>query len=121
MRYDLEGKTFRSVANTDNGEVGADTVFRYHQDGDLVWAEYDGGDIVRGHLLATVLPDGCLDMRYHHVNRQGQLMIGQCLSTPERTADGRLKFKEAWQWLCGDMSSGHSEIIEQRPHAKGAP
>ena len=26
--------------------------------------------------------------------------------------DGRLKFKEYWQWLSGDMSSGYSEIIE---------
>jgi hypothetical protein len=113
MKYDLEGKVFRSVRNTDNGEVGAGTVFRYHQAGKVVWAEYDGGDIVKGHLVANVLPGGQLDMRYHHINRQGQIMTGKCLSTPELTASGKLMFKEQWQWLSGDMSSGYSEIIEQ--------
>lgn len=35
-----DGKTFRSAANTANGEVGAETLFHYHQDGETVWAEY---------------------------------------------------------------------------------
>lgn len=48
MKYDLEGKTFRSVTNTDNGEVGADTIFHYHQSGNVVSAEYKGGSIVVG-------------------------------------------------------------------------
>ena len=113
MKYDLEGKTFRSVKNTDNGEVGADTVFCYHQSGNVVSAEYSGGAIVVGHLVANVLPSGQLDMRYHHVNREGEIMIGKCLSTPELTDNGKLLFKEKWQWLSGDLSSGYSEIIEQ--------
>lgn len=52
-------------------------------------------------------------MRYHHINRQGQITIGLCTSTPEVTGSGKLKLKEDWQWLSGDMSSGRSEIIEQ--------
>ncbi len=113
MQYNLEGKIFRSVSNSDNGEVGADTVFHYHQSGNIVSAEYSGGDVVTGHLIANVLPGGQLDMRYHHINRDGEIMIGKCLSTPEITAAGKLMFKERWQWLCGDRSSGYSEIIEQ--------
>lgn len=58
MKCDLEGKIFRSVTNSDNGEVGADTIFRYHQSGNVVSAECDGGDIVNGHLVANVLPTG---------------------------------------------------------------
>ena len=46
------------------------------------------------------------------VNVRGELMIGQCLSTPELMSDGKLKLKEEWQWLCGDMSSGYSEVVE---------
>lgn len=113
MKYHLEGKIFRSISNTDNGEVGAETLFYYHQAEHIVWADYHGGDIVKGHLIAHVLADGKLDMRYHHINRQGQLMAGRCLSTPEISANGKLKFNEAWQWLSGDQSSGYSEIIEQ--------
>jgi len=113
MDYDLDGRVFRSVVNTENGEVGSDTVFHYHQSGRVVWAEYSGGAIVVGHLVANVLPDGRLDMRYHHINRDGEIMIGTCLSTPEPTASGKLRIKEEWQWLSGDLSSGYSEILEQ--------
>ena len=33
------------MINTDNGEVGADTIFHYHQSGNVVSAEYRGGSI----------------------------------------------------------------------------
>ncbi len=113
MEFNLEGKVFRSATNSENGEVGADTVFYYHQKERVVWAEYEGGDIVKGHLVANVLATGQLDMRYHHVNQRGELMIGTCLSTPEFMSDGKIRFKEEWQWLSGDRSSGYSEIVEQ--------
>ena len=114
MDYNLEGKVFRSVANTANGEAGGDTFFYYHQTADLVTADYRGGRIVHGHLIAKVLPNGQLDMRYHHLNDQGIFMVGRCLSTPARLPDGRLRFHEEWQWLSGDWSSGRSEIEEVR-------
>jgi len=114
MEYNLEGKVFRSISNTGSGEVGADTLFHYHQAADIVTAEYSGGSVVTGHLIARVLDDGRLDMRYHHVNAGGELMLGTCLSTPRLPADGRLAFSEVWQWLSGDMSSGRSEIEEVR-------
>ncbi len=112
MKYNLEGKVFISLSNTDNGEVGEDTRFYYHQDADIVWADYEGGSVLKGHLIAKVLDDGLLEMNYHHINKEGKLMIGKCLSTPEILTDGRLKFKEEWQWLSGDNSIGYSEIIE---------
>lgn len=112
--YDLDGKVFRSVANTANGEVGAETRFHYQQSGNIVTATYSGGEIVSGHLIAKVLASGQLDMRYHHLNRGGEFMLGTCLSTPRRLADGRLAFSEAWQWLTGDRSAGRSEIEETR-------
>jgi hypothetical protein len=112
MTYDLDGKIFRSLTNSGNGEVTSDTRFHYRQAGDLVSATYAGGAIVEGHLIAKVRPDGALDMRYHHVNVRGELMVGMCLSTPEHLADGRLRFHEEWQWLSGDRSSGRSVIEE---------
>ncbi len=112
MKYNFDGKLFVSIANTENGEVGEDTLFHYHQDGDIVTAEYEGGSIAKGHLIAKILADGKLDMRYHHMNCNGDLMIGKCLSTPEIMEDGRIKLKEQWQWLSGDMSTGYSEIVE---------
>ncbi|SOD79015.1 n-acetylglutamate synthase [Spirosoma fluviale] len=105
-------KTFRSVTNTDNGEVSSETLFHYHQENSIVWAEYAGGSIVKGFLIAVVQPDNSLDMRYEHVNKEGELMTGKCLSTPEFLTDGRIRLHEQWQWTSGDGSSGTS-IIEE--------
>lgn len=108
-----DGKVFRSTSSTANGEVGAETRFHYHQDGALVWAEYAGGSVVKGSLVALVSPDdGSLDMRYHHVNRSGELMTGRCRSVPEELADGRLRMHEKWEWTSGDCSSGESVVEE---------
>ena len=112
MDYNLEGKIFASVSNTDNGEVSEDTLFYYHQEGSIVWAEYEGGPIKKGHLIANVIKGAKLEMRYHHINNGGEIMIGKCISTPRLLDDDRIKFQEEWQWLSGDKSSGYSEIIE---------
>lgn len=107
-----DNKTFRSVANTENGEVGGETLFHYHQQDQIVWAEYSGGAIVKGFLIATVDSHHRLDMRYQHVNVQGELMTGHCQSTPERLPDGRIRLHERWQWTSGDQSSGESVVEE---------
>jgi hypothetical protein len=107
-----DGKSFRAVVNAENGEVGSETVFHYHQDGNIVWAEYSGGSIAKGSIIAVVQPDDSLDMRYHHVNVSGDLMTGRCRSVPERLDDGRLRMHETWQWTSGDQSSGQSVIEE---------
>lgn len=109
-----DNKTFRSVTNTANGEVNGETVFQYHQRGRIVWAEYGGGAIANGFLMATVQDDDSLDMRYQHVNQAGELMTGRCHSTPERLPDGRIRLHERWQWTSGDNSSGES-IIDEVP------
>ena len=114
MKIDYDGRKFRSISNSETGEVGADTIFHYHQKDDLVWAEYSGGDIQLGTLIATVSLDGSLDMRYQHVNHEGELMTGMCRSTPEILPDGRLRLHEKWRWTSGDLSKGES-VIEEIP------
>jgi hypothetical protein len=112
MNISYDNRNFRSIANSGNGEVGGDTIFHYHQEGEVVWAEYSGGEIIRGMLIAKVLADGSLDMRYQHINRRGELMTGVCRSIPELLSDGRIRLHEKWQWTTGDLSSGES-IMEE--------
>jgi hypothetical protein len=88
--------------------------FLYHEKDRLVWGEYSGGSIVKGMLLATKAADGSLDMRYQHVNSNGELMTGVCASTVEVLADGRYRLQERWRWTCGDSSTGES-VLEQAP------
>lgn len=105
-------KIFRSLSNTDNGEVSGDTLFSYRQSGNIVTANYGGGSIANGHLIAVVDANGVLNMRYHHVNTSGELMTGTCISTPEIMPNGKIRLHEKWQWTSGDMSSGESVIEE---------
>ncbi len=114
MSISYDNRTFRSISNSDTGEVSGETVFYYHHEGDVVWAEYSGGEIVRGTLIARVLPDDSLDMRYQHVNRMGELMTGVCRSIPELLPDGRIRLHETWQWTTGDLASGTS-VLEEIP------
>lgn len=106
---------FRAVSNSATGEVDDRTVFHYRQDGDIVWATYQGGQVRFGTLVARKHADGTLDMRYQHINLAGDIMTGECQSQPELLADGRLRLHESWQWTCGDRTSGNSVIEEFRP------
>jgi len=110
INYD--GKSFRSVDNSETGEVSHETIFHYHQKGDLVWAEYAGGAIFFGNLIAKVEKEGNLEMRYQHLNEQGKLMTGVCHSTAEILSDGRIRLLEKWQWTSGDFSEGESVVEE---------
>ena len=108
------GKRFRSVANVASGDVGADTFFDYYQQGNLVWADYSGGSVRKGQLIAVADEAGNLDMRYQHVDQAGRLKTGICSSRPEIMPGGGLRLHESWQWTCDDRSRGTS-IIEQVP------
>jgi hypothetical protein len=105
-------KVFRSINNTANGEVGEETLFHYSQEGDVVWAEYAGGSILKGFLIAKIVENDALNMRYEHINKAGELMTGRCYSTPELLPDGRIRLYEKWQWTSGDLSDGES-IVEE--------
>ncbi len=113
-RSTTDGEGSASVENSETGEVGPETVFSYRQDGDLVWATYSGGDVRFGTLVARADGEGQLDVRYGHLNASGELMTGECVSTPEALPDGRLRLHEEWRWTSGDRSSGHS-VVEEIP------
>ena len=109
---DYNNKLFRSIENTDNGEVSGDTIFHYWQEGKVVWATYKGGNITFGNLIASVDRNGNLDMRYQHVSENGDLKTGKCKSNPEILEDGRIRLHESWEWTSGDQSKGKSVIEE---------
>lgn len=109
-----DGRKFRVVTNTDNGDSGPGTVFAYRQTGDTVWATYAGGDVAFGTLLAKVRPDGGLSMRYQHLNLKSQFCCGMCESELEVLSDGRYRLHEQWQWTEPLTSSGQS-VIEEIP------
>jgi hypothetical protein len=111
INYD--GKLFRIISNTDNGETSDETVFHYKQDGNILTSEYSGGQIQRGHLIGLVNENGQIEMRYHQINEKGELMTGKCTSTPEILSNGKIRLHEKWKWTSGDQSEGESILEEQ--------
>jgi hypothetical protein len=114
----FDRRQFISAANSPNGDVNAETRFHYRQSGVRVWATYAGGRVRFGALVAVGDCLGRLDMRYHHVTREGTLRTGSAIATPEKLNDGRLRLTEDWRWTNGDRSAGRS-VVEEIPAAPG--
>ena len=110
MNYN--NKTFRPVSNTENGETSEETVFVYKQTANILTSEYSGGKIIYGHLIGLVDEQGNIDMRYHQINKKGEIMTGICHSKPEILPTGKIRLHETWQWTSGDLSKGESVIEE---------
>ncbi len=105
-------KTFVPVSNTENGETSSETVFLYKQVDNILTSEYSGGKIKKGHLIGLVDEFGNIEMRYHQINENGELMTGKCKSKPEILENGKIRLYESWQWTSGDKSKGESVIEE---------
>lgn len=112
MKINYNNKKFRPIDQTANSETSTETVFHYRQKGNILTAEYRGGQVINGHLIGIVDEYGNIDMRYHQVNQAGELMTGKCQSTPEVLSDGRIRLHETWEWTSGDFSKGTSLIEE---------
>ncbi|CAK7015519.1 MAG: hypothetical protein DELT_02243 [Desulfovibrio sp.] len=112
INYD--GKVFAPVLNSETGEVSSATIFHYHQKEGIFWAEYAGGEIIRGSMIGLVHPDGSLEFTYQHVNKDKTIRLGKCHSHPEILPDGRIRLHESWQWLDGEQQKGTSIVDEQR-------
>ena len=107
------GKTFRPISNSENGETSEETLFVYKQLGNILTSEYSGGKIKYGHLIGLVDNLGNIEMRYHQVNDKDELMTGICFSKPEILENGKIRLHENWEWTSGDQSKGTSIIEEQ--------
>ena len=110
---DYNDKIFKPIENTENGETSIETVFLYKQVENILTSEYSGGKIKKGHLIGLVDENGNINMRYHQVNNNGEIMTGICKSKPEIMNDGKIRLYESWQWTSGDKSKGKSIIEEQ--------
>lgn len=106
------GRLFRAVKTQGASQMNAETIFKYEQTGKMVVASYSGGDIRFGHLLGQVEADDTLHFHYHHIDEDGELKTGTCVTTPEILTTGKLRLHERWQWTCGDRSSGTSVLEE---------
>ncbi|SFF57426.1 hypothetical protein SAMN05216353_10265 [Halobacillus alkaliphilus] len=110
--FDYNNRQFVSIENTESGEVSAKTYFFYYQDGNILHADYSGGEIVKGKLIGIVHEDDTLEFRYNHVNTSNEIRGGKCISVPNFNSKGKIELHEEWQWLDHDQTKGKSIIKE---------
>ncbi|WP_436775391.1 hypothetical protein [Yinghuangia sp. YIM S09857] len=110
MAPSLDGRTFAPRGRPEQGEVDASTLFRYHEADGRVWADYAGGEIVRGHLIGTRDAD-TMEFRYVQLNRDGKTSSGHCVTRISELPDGRLHLAETWEWE-SRPGQGTSEVEE---------
>jgi len=97
MPRSLDGRRFRVAEMSEQAEASTATVFEYHEDGDVIWARYEGGSVRLGFLVG--IRDGDrLDFRYTQLNENGETSNGHCSTTISMLPDGRLRLSEDWEW-----------------------
>jgi len=108
----LDGRRFKAVENSSDGQVSGETQFVFSQEGRLVHAHYSGGTIDLGFLVG-VASGGTVEFRYVHVDRAGLIASGHSIDTIDVLADGRLRLHERWKWD-SKIGSGTSILEEIR-------
>lgn len=108
--FSVEDRFFTALENSESGEVSSDTVFCYHQKGNVIWAEYSGGSVVKGFLIGTMDEKHELHFDYRHINTDGESKSGTCDSKPF-IKNGKLRFSEKWRWSSGQDGTSLIEEI----------
>ena len=110
-KFNFNNKKFVLIQNSESGQVNQETVFNYKQDGDLVSADYFGGTIRYGKIIA-ILEDDELNMLYQCLTTNNELKAGKALAKLSLTVTGKIKMSLQWEWLGDGNEKGTSEYIE---------
>ncbi|MFE9660434.1 MULTISPECIES: hypothetical protein [unclassified Streptomyces] len=112
----LDGRVLVPVADQAPGQVGTRTRFAYHERDGVVWADYAGGEVVRGHLVGTRTGDR-LDFRYVQLRTDGTTASGHCASRVVALPDGRVRLLETWEWESREGRG--TSVVEETPPEPG--
>lgn len=108
--FNFNNKTFSLIENSELGKANSKTVFKYKQEGDLVTADYHGGTIKYGKIIAH-LKENKLHMLYQCITTNNELKAGKAIADISITQNNKIKLKLNWEWLDKD-EKGVSEYIE---------
>jgi hypothetical protein len=100
----------RAVTTGRGGEVDVRTLFRFRQQGTIVWARYSGGSVCMGHLVGTLAP-GRLAFRYVQVDLRGEVHAGRSVCDIQELPDGRLRLLEHFEW--DSREGAGTNVLEQ--------
>ncbi|WP_396602096.1 hypothetical protein [Algibacter sp. R77976] len=109
--FNFNNKTFSLLENSVNGKVNSETLFKYKQEGNLVTADYSGGTIKYGKIIAN-LSNNTLHMLYQCITTENELKAGKAIAEISLAKNKKIKLKLNWEWLGEKNENGVSEYIE---------
>lgn len=102
------GRRFQPIESV--GDPSA-AVGHYHQEGDLVWAEFTGPTVRAGRLVGSCDVEGIITAAYCMVTADGYVAAGQVTTVPAMLPDGRIALTEQWQRMDGTAGVSHLEEV----------
>lgn len=119
LRDRLHDRRFVADGNP-HGVSGADTVFHYLVEDGIVRGTYRGGRVREGHLVGRVTGQDAVELLYHCVTADGELLAGWSRGRVGTDAEGGTTLAFTWGWLAGAEGGGESRYVELRPPGAGA-
>jgi hypothetical protein len=93
----LDGIKMKVVSSS--GVIGSETIFTFWQTGNLVYADYVGGDIIKGFLAGKSSNNGEeLDFRYVQLDINGNFDSGTSTCDVFRNKKGNIEMREYFAW-----------------------
>jgi hypothetical protein len=111
LRQRLHDRRFVTAGNP-HGVSGADTVFHYRVEGPVITGTYQGGRIHEGHLVGRATGPDAIELLYHCVTIDGELLAGWSRGRVGATEDGQTTLTFEWGWLSGAEGGGDSQYVE---------
>lgn len=105
----LHHRKMRVVHTASNGVVNHETIFKFNQSGERVYARYGGGKVERGILVGNV-KESSLSFKYVQEHIDGVIAGGNSTCTIAFKEDGKLTLVETFNWEDGIGQNIFEEI-----------
>ncbi len=111
MEFNFDNKKLRiTLIEGPDTEVNEDTIFHFHQQGNVIWGEYSGGKVKLGRLIG-VLNGENLNHSYVQINLNDEINSGEGNSIIKLNENNKLQIVEEWEWKSQD-GKGKSVMTE---------
>ncbi|MDI9311179.1 MAG: hypothetical protein QM535_13310 [Limnohabitans sp.] len=103
----FNNKVFVLLHNTANGTTNEETKFYYKQTDDLVTADFYGGTVKYGKIIAIHKGDN-LEMVYQMLTSTNELKSGKAIANIVFNENEKIELHLNWEWLTTSENKGNS-------------
>lgn len=111
-KINFDKKAFVLQFNTNNGTSNSETIFHYSQENELVTADFSGGSVQYGKIIALHKGD-YLDIVYQMLTTENELKSGKAIAKIIVNENHKIELHLNWEWLIGSENKGTSMYVEK--------